>query len=70
MPNGDEDHIIDPASPAPVHEEPTRFFTDSVMRGLLGLAFSGFFLITIVWGFILASNTDAQVWEQSRQLLD
>jgi hypothetical protein len=71
MPNGaDEAHIDDPDLQPPVHEEPTRFFTDTVMPGLLGLVFSGFFLITIVWGFILASNTDAHVWEQTRQLLD
>ena len=71
MENGaDEVHINDADLPPPVHEEPTRFYTDTVMRGLLGLAFAGFFLITIVWGFILASNTDAEVWEQTRQLLD
>jgi len=71
MPNGaNEAHIDDPELQPPVHEEPTRFYTDTVMRGLLGLVFAGFFLITIVWGFILAGNSDGQVWEQTRQLLD
>jgi hypothetical protein len=65
-----EVQINDPDLPPPVHEEPTRFFTDIVIRGLLALAFAGFFLITIVWGFMLAGDPDKQVWEQTRQLLD
>ena len=67
---GQSERVIDDTDlAAPVREEPTRFWKEEVIRALLAFVFTLFLLIVIVGGFWNASGS-AEVWGQTKELLD